>query len=168
MEAPEPQNISQLKFFLGMIIYYEKFMQSLSVKLAPLFRLLRNDSEWDWNKECVEVFKQCKKELCGDKLLVHYDPSKPIVVTCDASNDGISSILSHRINGEERPVLFVSRSLSSAERKYPILHREALAIVFGMEKFHKYVYGHHVEIFSDHKPLEGIIANKKGEPPVVA
>jgi RNase H-like domain found in reverse transcriptase len=102
------------------------------------------------------------------RILEHYDPKKPIVVVCDASDDGLSGILCHIVGNDEKPVFFIWCTLSSAEKNYPILHREALAIVFAMERFYKYVYGHHVTILSDHKPLEAIFGMKKGEPPVVA
>lgn len=167
-DLPQPKNVTQLKSFLGMVMFYAKFMQNLGVKCAPLFRLLKKEAEWQWTDECEDVWERCKTEICSDKLLVHYDPSKPIIITCDASNDGIGGVMSHLINGVERPVFFVSRTLTRAEKNYPILHREALAIVFAMEKFYKYVYGHHVEIFTDHKPLEGVFGNKKGEPPIIA
>lgn len=167
-EAPRPQNVTQLKSFLGMVMFYSKFWPRLNVSLAPLYKLLKKDSEWNWDNECKNAFENCKRDVCSDRILVHYDPKLPIIVTCDASNDGIAGVLSHAINGQERPVFFVSRTLTSAEKNYPILHREALAIVFAMEKFYKYVYGHHVKIVSDHKPLEGIFMSKKGEPPIVA
>lgn len=168
IDAPIPKNVSELKSFLGMIMFYSKFMKNLCVKLRALYELLKKEKEWKWTDECQKSFELCKKELLGDHILTHYDPKKPIVITCDASDEGISGVLSHVIDGHERPVLFVSRTLTNAEKKYPILHREALAIVFAMEKFYKYVYGHFVKIFTDHKPLEGVFNGKKGAPPVVA
>jgi RNase H-like domain found in reverse transcriptase len=72
------------------------------------------------------------------------------------------------VDGEEKPVFFCSRTLSKAEKNYPILHREALAIVFSLEKYYKYVFGLSVTVYTDHKPLISILAPKRGEPPVVA
>lgn len=168
VDSPRPQNVTQLKSFLGMINFYAKFMDQLSLKTAKLYDLLKKDVKWVWTDEHEKIWLNCKKEICKETILAHYDPNKEIIITCDASDEGISGILSHRIDGEERPVFFASRTLTSAERKYPILHREALAIVFAMEKFYKYVFGHHVEIFTDHKPLEGVLGNKKGKPSVIA
>jgi hypothetical protein len=168
VKAPTPQNVTQLKSFLGMVMFYSKFLKNLNAILAPMYKLLKKGEKFTWSEDCEKAFALCKKELCGKHLLAHYDSRKPIIITCDASDDGISGILSHRINGEEKPVFFVSRTLTKAEKKYPILHREALAIVFAMEKFYKYIFGHFVEIFTDHKPLLGIFGSKKGEPPVVA
>lgn len=168
LKAPVPENVTQLRSFIGMVTFYSKFLKSLNGLLLPLYNLLKKEVKFEWSNECQRAFDLCKKELCGDHLLEHYDAGKPIVITCDASDDGISGILSHRINGEEKPVFFVSRKLTVTEKKYPILHREALAIVFAVEKFYKYVYGHFIEIFTDHKPLIGVFGLKKGEPPVVA
>lgn len=168
VKSPKPTNVTQLKAFIGMVMFYSKFLPKLNMKLAPLYKLLKKEVKWEWDEKCQLVFDEMKKELCLMTLLTHYDPKKEIIVTCDASDDGIAGVLSHKINGDEKPVFFVSRTLSVAEKKYPILHREALAIVFAMEKFYKYVYGHFVEIHSDHKPLEGIFQAKKGAPTVIA
>lgn len=166
VDAPIPENTTQLKAFLGMVLFYGKFVK-LDTLLSPLYNLLKHEVFWEWDNECQKAFEGCKREICSDRILMHYDPKKPIRVTCDASDDGMCGIMSHIEKGVERPVFFVSRTFTSAEKKYPILHREALAIVFAMEKFYKYVLGHHVEIFTDHKPLEGIFSSKKGEPALV-
>jgi RNase H-like domain found in reverse transcriptase/Reverse transcriptase (RNA-dependent DNA polymerase)/Integrase zinc binding domain/Integrase core domain len=168
VDAPVPDNVTQLKSFVGMVMFYSKFLKNVNGKLSPMYKLLQKGHEWNWTVECQEAFEACKKELCGDHVLMHYDSRKPIVITCDASDSGISGVLSHRVDGEEKPVFYISRTLTKAEKKYPILHREALAMVFSMEKFYKYVYGHFVEIFTDHKPLLGIFKSKKGEPSVIA
>ena len=65
-------------------------------------------------------------------------------------------------DGEEKPVGFASRTLAPAERNYSQLEKEALAIIFGVKKFHNYFYGRHFEIRSDHKPLERLLSEKKG------
>lgn len=168
MNAPVPKNVTELKSFIGMINFYSKFITNLNGKLSSLYVLLQKGQEWNWTLERQKVFEECKKELCGEKILAHYDLKKEIIINCDASNEGISGILSHKIDGKEKPVFFVSRTLTNTEKSYPILHREALAIVFSMEKFFKYIYGNHVTIYTDHKPLLGIFNKKKGEPAIVA
>jgi hypothetical protein len=168
VSAPEPKNVTQLQSFIGLVNYYSKFIPNLNQKLRVLYELTKKDAVWNWTKECSNIFEICKKDILQDTVLEHYDPKKRIVVVCDASDDGLSGILCHIVNGEEKPVFFVSRTLTKAEKNYPILHREALAIVFAMERFYKYVFGHPVEIFSDHKPLEGIFSPKRGEPPVIS
>ena len=56
-------------------------------------------------------------------------------------------------NGEERPIAYASRTLNSPEKGYSQIEKEGLAIIFGVKKFHNYIYGRHFQIESDHKPL---------------
>lgn len=63
--------------------------------------------------------QESKALLTSDNVLTHFDPRLPIVVACDASNYGLGAVLSHRMpDGLEKPVLFVSRMLSSSEQNY--------------------------------------------------
>ena len=92
--------------------------------------------------------------MYSSTVLVHYNPRLSIVVSSDASPYGIGSVPSHHLpDGSERPVAFVSRTLSSAEKKYAQLEKEALSLVFGITKFHKSLYGREFVLQSDHKPL---------------
>ena len=66
--------------------------------------------------------------------------------------------------GEEKPIAYASRTLNSAERHYSQLKREGLAIVFGVKKFHNYLYGRHFTIESDHQPLSHLFNETKSIP----
>lgn len=160
VEAPSPENTTQLKSFVGLVNYYSKFVAELSVMLRPFYDLLKKGAKWEWSEDCQRTFEKCKKALVDARILCPYDPRKPMVLVCDASDQGISAIGCHIVDGVERPFHFASRVLSPAEKKYPILHREALAIVFGLESFSKFLYGYPIKIFTDHKPLLGIF-NKR-------
>ena len=118
-EVPIPRNVTELKSFLGMLSYYSKFLPNLSSELAPLYKLLRQSVPWQWNTEQQEAFERSKKLLTSSKLLVHFDPKLEIILACDASEYGIGAVLSHRIpDGSEKPVGFVSRTLTKPEKNY--------------------------------------------------
>ena len=96
---------------------------------------------------------------------MHYDPKRQLVLTCNASPFGIGAVLAHIMDdGSERPVGYASRTLSQAEKGYSQLDKEALAIVFGVTKFHAYLYGRPFTIYSDHKPLMYLFGEHKGIP----
>jgi len=167
-EAKKPTDKPELKSLLGLINYYAKFFSGLSTKLAPLNRMLRDDVEFEWSRECQEALEVVQTELTSDRVLVHYDPSKPLVLATDASPIGVGAVLSHTINGVERPVAFGSRTLSDTERNWAQIEKEGQAIVYGVQKFHKYLYGRRFKLITDHKPLTYIFAPKKEVPTLAA
>jgi hypothetical protein len=164
-EAPPPTNTTELKSYLGLINFYAKYLPNLSTVLAPLHRLLCKDTRWQWGKEQEEAFQQSKDLLKSAEVLVHFDPEKPLVVACDASPYGVGAVLAHEMpDGSERPVAYASRTLTSAEKNYSQLDKEALAVVFATKKFHLYLYGQHFTVYSDHKPLLGLFGPTKAVP----
>lgn len=94
-------------------------------------------------------------------MLAHYDPTKPLLLECDASPHGIGAVLSHRCGSEVKPVGFRSRTLTSAEKNYSQLEREALALVFAVTKFRDYLLGREFTLVTDHKPLVGLLHHDK-------
>ena len=168
-EAPEPQNTQELRAFLGLVNYYGKFMSHLSTLVHPLNRLLCKGARWVWSKECKEAFGLLKTKLASSEVLAHYDPKLPLRLDCDASPYGVGAVLSHKYpDGLERPIAYASRTLTSAETNYAQLEKEALALIFGVKKFHKYVYGRKFTLVTDHKPLLAILGSKKGLPTLAA
>ncbi|XP_046383599.1 uncharacterized protein K02A2.6-like [Ischnura elegans] len=168
LEAKVPQDVSQVRSFVGMLNFYHRFLPNLSSLLKPLYDLVKKDATWEWTFECNQAFGKCKELLLGHPLLVHYNPKYPIVVSADASPYGVGAVLSHLIDGVEKPVIFASSTLSSAQQNYSQLDREALALIFAVKRFHKYLYGQHFTLVSDHQPLRHIFAPDKGVPTVAA
>lgn len=168
-DAPEPSNVSELKSFLGMINFYGKFLPNLSTALEPLHRLLRKDYTWRWGKDQSNAFQTAKDLLQSANVLVHYDPLKELVVSCDASPYGIGAVISHVMeDGVERPIAYASRTLAKAEKGYAQIDKEGLAVVFAVKKFHQFLYGRHFKIYTDHKPLLGLFDTHRAIPPMAS
>ena len=163
-DTPEPKRVSELRSFLGLVNYYGKFLPNLATTAAPLYTLLKKNARWMWGKAQKEAFKRVKDLLQSSDLLVHFDPEELLILACDASPYGLGAVLSHRMqDGSERPIAFASRTLAPAEKKYSQLDKEALSIIFGVKRFHQYLYGRQFIIHSD-KPLMYIFDEAKAVP----
>lgn len=169
VNAPIPQDISQLRAVLGLVNYYAKFIPRLASHLKPLYQLLEKDKEFKFDKPCIEAFRQIKREFSSATILTHYDPAKPLKVATDASPYGLGAVISHILpNGQEKPIAYASRTLNKAEQNYSQLDKEALSLYWGVKKFYQYLYGRHFVLETDHKPLTSIFGPKNGIPPMAA
>ncbi|KAJ8897355.1 hypothetical protein PR048_002701 [Dryococelus australis] len=134
-----------------------EFLKRESLFCGPLHRLLKGNTTWTFGPTEREVFKNCKTLLQATSVLAHYGENKPLVLTCDASPYGLGAVLAAKEkNGQERPLAFASRTLSDTEPNYGTFDKEGLALVYGVNKFQKYLLGRTFTIFSDHKPLLGV------------
>lgn len=131
VKAPVPENKKQLLSFLGLVTYYERFLPDRATHLKPLYELTKI-TEFVWNTECDEAYRWLKKEITSSKVLTNYDPTKELVLACDASKYGLSAILSHPYaDGIEKPIAFASKVILDKELNRAIIDKEAGAIVYG-------------------------------------
>ena len=162
-KAPVPLNVSELRSFLGLLNYYGKFLPNLSTILHPLNQLLQTGYHWKWDARCHSASKLAKDTLHSAHVLVHYNPSLPLKLAADPSAYGIGAVISHVLpDGNEKPIAFASRTLSPSEKNYAQLEKEALALIYGVKKFHQYLCGRRFTLITDHKPLKTILSPKKG------
>jgi len=151
-EMPRPTNTKELQTFLGFINYLTKFIPNLSQKTQVLRQLLQKDTEWSWDPEHDLAFETLKACVSSTPVLKYYDPSKPLILSVDASSKGIGAVLIQ----DGQPIAYGSRALTSAQQNYPQIEKEALGISYGCTKFHQFVFGRHVKVETDHKPLQSI------------
>lgn len=114
---------------------------------------------------------QIKTEITSPRFLIHFQPDLPVKLVCDASSYGVGAVLAHVMPDQtERPIAFASRSLNMAEKNdSQITEKEALAVIFGVKKFHMYLCGRKTfTLATDHKLLLAIVGPKIGLPTSVA
>ena len=152
-----------------MINYHGKFIRNLSSILQPLNQLLQGNRHFKWSPRCKEAFKKAKDSLSSSNVLVHYDPSLPVILESDASQYGIGAVIFHRFPmGDERPIAYASKSLNSSEKNYSQIEKESLAIIFGVAKFYMYLFGLKFTLRTDHKPLLKIFVPDSANPVLAA
>ena len=163
--------ISQLEIKFYLLTYLLTYLQGIEEALAPpnsstvlksLYDLLQHNVKWSWTEVQSDAFKLSKKLLQSS----HYNPKLKLLLECDASPTGLGVVLSHKLeNGEQKPIAFASHTLVvPSEREYAQIEKEGLSIVFGVKHFHKYLYGRHFSIVTDHKPLLGLFKEYKPVP----
>lgn len=159
LECSRPTTTTGVRSFLGMVNFMASFIPNLSELSEPLRRLTGKIKQFDWGNEQDEAFKKLKEAVAHQ---VHtrgfFDENDETWLYTDASPVGLGAIL---VQGNEtkdgckqkRIIAFASKALTKTEAKYPQTQREALAVVWGVEKFHFYLIGRDFHLVVDHQPL---------------
>ncbi|UYV61596.1 hypothetical protein LAZ67_1005488, partial [Cordylochernes scorpioides] len=150
---PRPKKVKEVQSFLGMCSYYRKFIKDFSKIADPLTNLIKKSVSFTWTERQEEAFQTLKTALLSPPILGHFNPNAPTYVHTDASNIGIGATLVQDIGGEEKVILYLSRTLSKAEQNYSTTEKECLAVVWSMSKLRPYLYGRHFKIVTDHHAL---------------
>ena len=158
---PQPQNKQDLQRLLGMVNCLSQYIPNMSEITAPLRSLLKKQAQWSWYDEHDRSLAKIKEALTSSPVLRFFDVNKPATIQANASQNGMGGCLLQ----EGYPVIYASRSLTSAEENYAQIEKELLAIVFTCERFHQFVYGRKVTVQSDHKPLEATMTKPLSQAP---
>lgn len=160
MKIPSPKNQKQVQSFLQTCSWYRKFIENFSAVAKPLCTLTKRDAIWKWGEEEENSFQKLKENLTKAPILQQADYSKPYVLRTDASGYALGAVLLQGEGTDERPIEYASRLLTTAESNYSTTEREALAVVWAIEKFRGYLEGAKVIIGTDHQPLKWLLSLK--------
>ena len=163
---PAPRTVRQVQAFLGLANYYRKFIPNFSAIVRPITNLLKKDVKFDWDTSCQKAFEEVKQCLVSPPILIYPDFSKPFNLTTDASNTALGAVLSQGKVGEDKPIAYASRTLNKAERNYSTIEKELLGVVWAVRNFRCYLLGRSFTIYTDHKPLKGILNRKRPSVPL--
>ena len=156
-EFPQPESQRQLRKFLGMVIFYHRFIPNYAHTLAPLHDLANasrtRNAPLAWCDGSLSAFNDIKSSLADATLLVHPDTNAPTSVAVDTSSLALGAVLQQYQNGQWCPLAFFSRKLSAPERNYSTFGRELLAIYSAVKHFRYFLEGPVFTVYTDHKPL---------------
>ena len=155
---PVPTNVTGVRQFLGLASHYRRFVKNFAKIASPLHGLTRKLAEFKWTQECQAAFDQLKNKLETAPILAYPNFDLPFTLETDASIQGLGAILSQKQqDGLVHPVAYASRALLPAERNYSISELETLAVVWAIQYFHAYLYGHQVTVITDHSAVKAIL-----------
>ena len=162
-EWPVPENVTEIKSFLGLASYYRRFVPNFAQVARPLHKLTEANVEFVWTPECQSSFQTLKTLLSTAPVLAYPDFTAEFILNTDASNHGIGAVLSQVKDGAEHPVAYASRTLTKAERNYCVTRKELLAVVEFVKQFRHYLQGPKFRIRTDHAPLRSVLQVKEPE-----
>lgn len=150
---PTPKTAEETKRFTAFANYYRRFIRNFSGIAQPLNALTKKRVEFKWTEECESAFQILKEKLSSNPVLAYPDFTKPFKVTVDASHSACGGVLSQEHDGQDRPIMYISRTFKKCEANKAIIEKELLAIHFAVTVLRPYLYGRHFTVYSDHKPL---------------
>ncbi|XP_062830648.1 uncharacterized protein LOC134297351 [Anolis carolinensis] len=161
---PVPKTKKQVRSFLGLAGYYRKFIPSFSNLAAPLLDLTKkkNPNKIIWTPNCQTSMDRLKQAITSDSVLKAPDFDEPFILTCDASDIGLGAVLSQiDKEGEDRPILFLSKKWHSHECSMSTIEKECYSIIWSIRKLKPYLWGRKFTLQTDHAPLKWL-DNVKG------
>ena len=147
-----PRDVETMRSFLGLVNYLNRFSPHLAELSEPLREVCRQDTEFQLTKSVHVAFLKTKEEISKNVTLPYFNPRSDTTLQTNASKKGLGAVILQ----DSKPVMFALRALTGAEKNYQNLERECLAMIWGMEKFHYFLYGKHITLETDQKPLVSI------------
>ena len=160
---PNPQDVTDVKKFLGLCSYYRRFVPNFATISKPLTRLTEKNVVFNWGEEEHKSFSTLKDLLISAPIMAYPRSSESFILDTDASATGIGAVLSQIIDGEERVIAYGSRILTKAERAYCVTRREMLAVVYFSKYFRHYLLGKKFLLRTDHASLRWLKSFKEPE-----
>ena len=147
--------------------YSAQFIKNFATITEPLRRLTCKDTPFKWTEKHQEAYETLKVALTDSPVMNYFNITNETQVLVDASPVGLSAILAQRKPGTNTSniIAYASRALTDTETRYSQTEKEGLAIVWGIEHFHIYLYGAPFILYADHKPLELIYGDPLSKPP---
>ena len=165
-QFPKPSTQRQLREFLGMVNYYNRFIKNCSLLLQPLYAMIKPAKRGQsvilqWTPAADEAFIAAKQILTDVATLAFPSSDAPTSIVTDASNTGVGAVLQQYTDGGWQPLAFFSKKFSTAETKYSAFDRELLAISKAIKRFRYFIEGRQFHVYTDHKPLASLFLNNK-------
>lgn len=164
LDLQPPSCMTELKSLMGTVNFVGKFIPNLASITAGMRELLVKDTPFVWRDRHDHELNEIKSTLGKVESLGFFNPVDETLLITDASPVGVGAILAQVKDGVSRAIYCASKSLSLHEKKYCQTEKECYAIVWAMEKFYMYLYGHRFTLITDCKPLQYLFNRAQSKP----
>jgi len=160
---PKPKTTKELQQQLGLFSYFRKLINNFAQIASPLQSVIGKDKKFEWTDKQESAFNTLKNELIKSPVLALFHPDRETILKTDASTCGLGAALFQIVNGIEKPVAYISRSLNLAEKNYTTTQLELLAISWSLTRLRNLIYGIPIKIYTDHHALCWLLRSTKNE-----
>lgn len=161
-DFPAPKDQKGIARFIGMVNFYRKFIPNISEIALPLNELRRKGVKFVWGEAQQKAFSALKEAIMQPPVLRMPDFSRPFILQTDASSMALGAVISQEFDGQRQPIAFASRTLTHAEKKASSIYElECLAVVFGVDKFRRYLEHAHFLLETDNQALSWLLAHPR-------
>jgi transposase InsO family protein len=165
---PVPKTGNDIEKFLGIVNYFRDNIPKISQLMAPLDRLRKAPTlKNKWTSLEQTAFMKLKRILTIAPIIQYPIENEKMYISTDASNTAVAGCLFQLIDQKVRYLGFFARALTASEKFYNTTRKELLALVFSLLKFHKFIWGNHIVIFSDHRALVYVNSQKQANSMIV-
>ena len=155
-----PTSAQDIRRFLGLTGFYQKFIPNYAQKAAPLTRLLRKTNPFEWTKAQEDSFNTLKYDMMHSATLTYPNMDKVFIIHTDASDIAVGATLSQEDQyGQLKLIACGSRKLNDAEKNYPPHEQECLAVIDALRRW-KYYFRQPPHVFTDNITLKYLTTMK--------
>lgn len=154
--VPVPTNVIELQSFLQICSWFRRYVLKFSDIARPLSNITKKRVDWSWGPE-QQAFETLKERLITALALKQPDEYMPFIISPDASSYALAAIHLQGSGKNEHVIEYASRLFIPAERNYSTTEREALAVVWALEKCRGYSENQ-IIIATDHRPLKWLLS----------
>ena len=164
---PFPQTVKATQSFLGISIFFQKFVPHYSSLIAPLYEMTKQNFNWDkstWKLDYKNVFEEAKKVIISSLRLYFPDYNLQWIMRTDASIYGVGGVLLQVFIDSDgvkifQPIAFVSKKFSETAVKWATIQQECYGIYYTIHKLQYYLRGKFFELETDHANLQWMEAS---------
>ena len=156
-KLPSPTNVKTMRQFLGHACFYRRFIKDFSKIAKPLYNLLEKDAKFIWDEECQKSLEKLKAYLATAPIVRAPNWKLPFEVMCDARDLSIGAVLGQRDEGKPYVVHYVRKMLNEAQMNFTTTEKELVVVVYDFDKFHAYLLGLDIIIFTNHSALKYLL-----------
>ncbi|GJY52450.1 reverse transcriptase domain-containing protein [Tanacetum coccineum] len=166
-KLPPPTNIKGVRSFIGHASFYQRFIKDFLKIVRPITKLLEKDTPFEFDDKRQKAFESLKEKLSCAPVFVSLNWNLLFELMCDASDFAVGAVLGKKDGKKFHPIYFASKTLNSAQQKYPVTEKELMVVVFAFDKFISYLILSKIIVHTNHSALRHLFKKQDAKPRLI-